>query len=506
MLGLFKIDIRGFILGFISLTIVDVGQTVIPYIVGRAINYISDFRKVLYYFVIIILLSIMSAVFRFFWRYLIIGASRKIEKKIRSSIFEKINCLSEERAKNLSGYIVSLSTNDAEAVRMALGIGSVIAYDASLFLIMIVFAMFIISPYITLFVFLPMPLLIFVVVRFGNKIFTKFLSVQDYFSRVTEFVQRSVSTPKILKAMNQEEKRSKDFFDISDEYAAKQIDLIKTSSLFNPLLVLISGISTAVFIFVGSIFISKKISVGDFASLSLYLSTLSWPVMAIGFAIDFWKKGMASYKRIREFIDEKSDLTGTELKPKNITPRNYICIKRGNLDIRCGEGEILLIGKDSENPLFNVLGGLQDQTNEIKVEIPENFFLVSQKPVVFSGTVYENITVFGEYTIEEVERAAEMACILDEIKRFEKGFFTYVGESGITLSGGQRQRICLARAFIRKPRALLLDDPLVWVDEETSSEIYKNIRDFAKKNKVIVVIATHNPDECRDIADKFILL
>jgi len=508
-----------FLAGLIALSLVDVCQLSIPLIIERVIDAltledasISDISK---YGLYMLIIAITMSVFRFFWRYFIMGAARKIEQSLRNDFFAHLQSLnfdffSEKKVGDLMAHTV----NDVETLKFACGLGVLVAYDGIFLLVFIFGAMLYISPQLTLYAFLPFPILGVVIYMFGKMIEQRFQKVQDSFSILTESARESISGIKIVKAFVRQDQELKDFAESSNNYLDRNLSLIKIWGVYQPIITFAAASATAIFLWLGGInTITLDITLGNFAAILVYLTMLTWPMMAMGWAVDIIKRGNASLNRINAVLANK---------PKSFSEPNAIDVEiEGNIEFRdltfSYNGNRALNGISLQIPignamgitgatgsgkstLFHLLTRIEDPPDgsifidgldlkKIKRDSLRNGVIyVPQETTVFSGTIKDNISFMNpEITEEQIENAAKITEIYDEIMQFPGGFDARVGERGLSLSGGQRQRLALARAILLKPKVLILDDVFSSLDLKTESLVLRNLRREMKGSTLLAI-------------------
>ncbi len=497
-----------FLAGLLALSVVDVCQLSIPLVIERVINTltlekprVSDITRFGLYMVGI---AITMAVFRFFWRFFIMGAARRIEQSLRDEFFEHLQSLHFDFfSKRKVGDLMAHTVNDIETLKFACGLGVLIAYDGVFLLIFIFAAMLYISPELALYAFIPFPILAVIVYKFGRMIEKRFQRVQDSFSILTESARESISGIKVVKAYVREDSEIKDFSASSSDYLDKNLNLIKIWGVYQPVITFMAGSATAIFIWMGGIkTISLDINVGQFAAALVYLAMLTWPMMAMGWAVDIIKRGTASLNRINEvlMVEPKSiyepgtvelDIQG-DIELRNLS-YSYNGIRAlNNVSMQIPVGQALgvtgatgsgkstlfqLLTRIVEPPEHSMFIDSVDVREINRDSLRDGVIYVPQETTVFSGTVMDNISFMNpEVTEQEVQEAAKVAELYDEIMAFPGGFDAVVGERGLSLSGGQRQRLALARAVLLKPKVLVLDDVFSSLDLRTESLVLRNLR------------------------------
>ncbi|TFG77677.1 MAG: ABC transporter ATP-binding protein [Thermodesulfobacteriales bacterium] len=508
-----------FLAGLVALSLVDICQLSIPLIIERVIDAltledatISDISK---YGLYMLIIAITMSVFRFFWRYFIMGAARKIEQSLRNEFFAHLQSLnfdffSEKKVGDLMAHTV----NDVETLKFACGLGVLVAYDGIFLLVFIFAAMLYISPQLTLYAFIPFPILAVVIYMFGKMIEQRFQKVQDSFSELTESARESISGIKVVKAFVRQDQELKDFAESSNNYLDKNLSLIKIWGVYQPIITFAAASATAIFLWLGGIdTITLDITLGDFAAILVYLTMLTWPMMAMGWAVDIIKRGNASLNRINAVLANK---------PKSFSEPNAVDVEiEGNIEFRnltfSYNGNRVLNGVSLQIPigqamgitgatgagkstLFHLLTRIEDPPDgsifidgldikKIKRDsLRHGIIYVPQETTVFSGTIKDNISFMNpEITEEQIENAAKTTEIYDEIIQFPGGFDTRVGERGLSLSGGQRQRLALARAILLKPKVLILDDVFSSLDLKTESLVLRNLRQEMKGTTLLAI-------------------
>lgn len=506
----------------IFLILVDILQILPPKLIGIITDNISNGKSntsfLLKTILCIILIYLIMSISRFMWRMFIIGTSKYIEYDIRNKFFKHIQKLSQDfYSKNKTGDLMSLATNDLNAVRMALGFGIVMITDSSFLSILTICIMLSINVRLTLFSLIPLPLIALSSFIFGKKIYRKFLKVQKSFSNLTDVVQESFSGIRVIKSYVQEKKEFENFTNKNEKNLKTNMSYVKLSSFFSPLIEFISSLSFVVLVGIGGIFvIDGYISLGDFISFNMYLSNLVWPMMAIGGVINTIQRGFASLERIENVLniepiiydketENLSSLNG-DIVIKNLSFKysgsNVNALNNINLNIKCGQ-TLGILGKtgSGKTTLINLLLRLYNaDDNHIFInstdinKIPlsflrENIGVVTQEAFLFSTSISENINLANEtLNMDDIISSAKASDVYDNIIDFPDKFNTLVGERGVSLSGGQKQRISISRALIKNPEILIFDDCLSAVDAKTEVKILENLKK-AMKNKTSIIIS-----------------
>jgi ATP-binding cassette subfamily B multidrug efflux pump len=526
------------LLGLLSLLIVDVLQLLIPRIIKHAIDDLTlggiTRADLVIYGAEILILALAIGAFRYVWRHLLMGTARRVEKALRDRLFLHLQTLSLSYfSRTKIGDLMAHATNDIEAVRMSLAMGLVFMVDTFILGTLTLFFMIYIHPMLTLYSVLPMPLITVITLLFSRVIHDRFEDVQKSFSSLTERVREAISGIRVVKAYVQEEKEREKLSQLSEDYVVKNMSVTKVWGMFFPVLLLLSNLCMVIVLyFGGQLTILQSITAGDFVAFISYLGILSWPMMAFGWAINIVQRGAASMDRLNRILEEKPEIVDGSasreigwvkgrIEVKGLTWRAgnggvpllqdiHLEVKQGELVIlvgRTGAGKTLfcnLLGRVLEPPERTVFVDGVDIHHIPLRTLRGSIGFVPQDTFLFSETIRENIA-FGklEATGAEIEQAARIAQIYDEIMGFPEGMETMVGEKGITLSGGQRQRIAIARAVLMDPPIFVLDDALSSVDIQTEERILKGLETFLKGRTCLLV--THRIAPLRR-ADRIVVL
>jgi len=512
------------IAGLISLSIVDLAFLCIPLLIERVIDVLTlkspSLRDINKYALYLLGLALIMSIFRFIWRYLLMGAARRIEFTLRNDFFSHLQGLHFDFfSKRKTGDLMARTVNDIETIRMACGLGVLIAYDGIFLLVFILGAMMYVSPMLTLYAFIPFPILMFVIFKFGGMIEERFEKVQASFSDLTENARESISGIKVVKAFVRENDEVRDFGTVSTQYLNKNLHLIKIWGVYEPSIAFLAGIAIVIFLWVGGIStIEMDITLGGFAAILLYLTMLTWPMMAMGWAVDIIKRGNASMNRINDVLRIEPVTTDTgdaveidiegdvEFKNVEFSYNGNRVLKGVSLRIPKGTAFGITGGTASGKTtlvelLLRVIDVPEDQifvdgldVRKLKREsLRKGIVFIPQETTVFSGTIRDNISFMNPNLAEsDIQEASRLAGIYDEIMEFPGEFDARVGERGLSLSGGQRQRLAVARAILLEPRVLILDDVLSSLDLKTENLVLKNLR-VIMKGKTLIVISSRVP-------------
>jgi ATP-binding cassette subfamily B multidrug efflux pump len=510
--------------GVACLMVVDILQLCIPRVIKWAVDDLAsmqaDTRQLMIYAGEIAIIAMLMALFRFIWRRFLIGTSRVVEREIRNRLFFHIQTLSAGYfSKTKTGDLMAHATNDINNIRMAVGMGVVALTDATFLGIAAVCFMSYINIKLTLFALIPMPVIVWFTRSFGKKMHQRYTTVQETFSELTESVRETYSGIRVVKAFNREGNEAARVAAVSKKYTRENLRLIKITGTFFPLMVLFTNLSLTIVLFLGGHqTILMEITPGDFVAFISYLNLLMWPMMAIGWVTNLIQRGSASIDRINEILMTAPEIVEpakpvskaaklSEITFENVcfsyapnmpdTPRvltdiNFIAKSGSVLGIVGPQGSgkttlLKLIPRIYDINDGNItINGIDSKHLGIS-ELRNNIGFVSQEPFLFSGSIRENI-IFGESVSEDkIIQAVKAAALYETIQSFPNGLDTVVGEKGIVLSGGQKQRIVLARALIKDPPILLLDDPIGQVDTQTASDIINTIYSLSVNKTIIIV-------------------
>ena len=452
------------------------------------------------------LFSLLKGIFLFCTRQTIIVMSRHIEYDFKNDIFLKYQQLNLSFYKqNRTGDLMNRISEDVSKVRMYLGPAIMYTLNVVVLFIMVISFMIYKNAELTFFVLLPLPILSLIIYKVSAIINKKSEITQEKQSQITSFVQEMFSGIRVLKAYNRSHYFAKQYDQETEDYKRASLSLALVNALFLPSIILLIGLSTIFTIYLGGLkSIHQELDYGDIVQFIFYINMLTWPFASVGWVSSLVQRAAASQKRINEFLlkDEKvinegkNILTSLEkiaFKQVNFNYQSKSDFNLRHLEFEINSGQSLGIfgstgsGKSSVANLITRLYEIDNGHFEINGIDVKKFELdsfrkligyVPQDVFLFSDTIYNNIA-FGlnenDVDLKDVEQAAKLAGIFNEICRFEKGFETKIGERGVTLSGGQKQRIAIARALIRKPQLLILDDCLSAVDTETSAKIQQQL-------------------------------
>ena len=465
---------------------------------------------------IILSASLISGFFTFLMRQTIINVSRHIEFDLKNEIYNHYQSLCSLFYKtNRTGDLMSRITEDVSKVRMYVGPAIMYSINTITLFVIVISFMFSISPSLTIYSLIPLPILSFTIYTLSKKIHLKSTLVQEYLAKLSTFSQEVFSGIKIIKSYNMQKVVSSKFDNYSNSSKNRSIDLSKVQALFFPLMILLIGISNIIVIYVGgNQYIDGKINIGVIAEFIIYITMLTWPVAVVGWVTSIIQQAEASQKRINNFLNSKPsvnnygkilNLKNGYIKFKNVSFKypetNLYALKNINFSISSGN-TLGIIGRtgSGKSTILELITRSYDVTSgKIYLDnktlcsynlqsLKSYISYVPQNPFLFSETIIENIK-FGNYTArnDEVVKVAKDSSIHSDISRFKDKYETLLGERGVNLSGGQIQRITIARALLKKSKILILDDCLSSVDAKTESNILLNIKKTKKKETVIIV-------------------
>lgn len=512
------------LLGLVILIVVDGLQLVTPELLGRLADQLTKRsltgNQLYGYMVGIGLIAVVIAIGRYWWRILINGTARKMEYWLRNQLFLKLESLSWEYfSKHRVGDLMALATNDVTAVGQAAGVGLVMLVDALFLTIMTTVLMSVnIDPQLTMVAVLPLPFIALLMLFGGKLLRGRFKKVQEAFSHMTDQVQESFSGVRIIKTYTREDHHRNLFRKTNQENFDENMKLIKLWGMVFPMVKTISSVSLVLTLLYGGTMVMKdQISVGDFVAFISYIGILTWPMMAVGWVVNTMERGAASLGRINDFLDLEpefefgmdaivnADEDGPVIRVENLSfhypASEQEVLSQVSFEIYRGQ-KIGVIGRtgSGKTTLVNLLmraWDCSDQTIFIEGQSIETlskhaikgyFAMVPQDNFLFSRNIEENIQFFEEQLqFDQVEAAAQIANVHEEILSFQEGYNTLLGERGVNLSGGQKQRISIARALLKRGEVLILDDALSAVDTKTEEAILRHLREALADRTAIII-------------------
>jgi len=530
---------NAYIWGGICVLLMNGTWVLFPPIIGRAIDGMRKTGVSLHTIGVLALMllavSTVKAIFQFLIRWVLIGASREIEFDLRNDMFHHLEGLSYSfYQRTRTGDIMAKATNDLNAVRMLLGPGFMYTANTIVFTGLALGFMMHISHRLTLYAFLPLPVVSIVIQYFGRRIHERFERIQAMFSDISARAQENFSGVRVIRAYAQEQAEIASFETANREYIARSLKLVRLIGMLWPTLETMLGLAIVLVLWLGGReVLLGRITVGQFTAFNTYMVQLTWPVIALGWVINIFQRGTASLGRIYQLMQEKPEITDApsvkalpageellgEIEFRNLTfSYNRVPVLH-DIDLRIPAGtSMAIVGPtgSGKTTLVSLIPRIYDAVPESVLidgrpirdyalaDLRRNIGFVPQETFLFSETVRENIA-FGVQSAsdEEVRWAAKAANIAAEIEDFPDKYKTLVGERGITLSGGQKQRTAIARALIRNPRILILDDALSSVDTQTEDKILNHLRDVMQGRTTIFI--SHRVSTVRN-ADRIAVL
>ncbi len=525
-------------LGFLSVVLAQVFAVFVPLIIGSAIDQLKkepSAWKLIEYAALVVSTTCLGGFFAFMTRQTIIVNSWRIEYDLRNDFYRHIQKLSYSYFLNMpTGDLMAHGTNDITAVRAVLGPGIMYTSDTIVGFLLVVGIMLSINVKLTLYALIPLPLVSAGVYYIGRLVNRYFESVQAQYSQLTARAQESIAGIRVVRSYVREEHENEQFRFLSLDYLKKNLTLAQIQSLLWPLMGVLTGGAMVIVLWQGGFDVIKNtLSLGTMVSFLIYLGMLTWPLIAFGWIVNILQRGAASMGRLNKIFDtqpeikDKEDVDRSlneihgEISFKNVSFRfpgkeDYAL---RNIDLEIERGMTLaIVGRTGtgKSTIVNLIPRLFDCTGgEVMIDgfpisrIPlevlrRNIGYVQQETFLFSDTISNNIAYGVEIaTPEEIEWAAKVSQIYKDIESFPKKFDTFIGERGITLSGGQKQRVGIARAVIRKPKILILDEALSAVDTYTEEEILHGLKDVMKDRTSIII--SHRISTVKD-ADNIVVL
>ena len=534
-----------FLLGIFITIIAQIFSLFTPKLISKSFKVIEGFSKdntvsksiiqqeLITNISLIILTTIIAGFLSFLMRQTLIVMSRHIEFDLKNEVFRQYENLSQNFYKqNRTGDLMNRISEDVSKVRMYVGPAVMYAINTFIRFAIVIVYMFSVSPKLTLYTLLPLPILSYAIFKLSSEINKRSTIFQQYLSKVSSFTQEIFSGIRVIKAYSLEKQHQNNMVELATESKKKSMDLAKIQALFGPLMIALIGISNLVVIYFGGLmYIHGSIkNIGVIAEFILYVNMLTWPVASLGWVSSMVQEAEASQKRINEFLkiepeihnknQEKSIIEGAiSFENVSYTYVDTLIKALENVSFTVHKGETLaILGKtgSGKSTIISLISRLYDTTEghitidgkEISslnlYDLRNSIGIVPQDAFLFSDTVKNNIK-FGKEnaTDEEVEAAAKSAVVHDNIMGFNKQYDTILGERGITLSGGQKQRVSIARAIIKNPEILLFDDCLSAVDTETEEAILNNLQEICKDKTTIIV--SHRVSSAKN-ADRIIIL
>lgn len=520
----FKEHWKSYTIAITLLILVGIVEVMPPRILGMFIDEIAvgtlTSEKTLFYILLVAGITITTYIVTYFWMYKLFGGANILELTLRSKFMNHLLKMTPTFfEKNSTGDLMARATNDLKAVSVTAGFGILTLIDSTAFMLTILATMILtVSWKLTLAAIIPLPIMAIIMQIYGNRIHQRFTDAQDAFGDMNDSVLQSVGGVRVVRAYVLEKEEEKGFHRYTEDVYKKNLQVAKIDSLFEPTVRILVGMSYLIGLGYGAYLVfQQQLTIGELVSFNVYLGMIVWPMFAIGELMNVMQRGNASLDRVQETLDYEADVASPSQPEKVEIPeiirfsdaqfkypssnrKNlqdiYLTIKRGEtvgIVGKTGSGKTTIIKQllreypKGEGKL-SINGTNLDQIDLLTLRSWIGY--VPQDHVLFSRTVKENI-LFGldQATEEQLQEAIKLASFDQDIEMLPEGLETLVGEKGVALSGGQKQRISIARALIRKPEILILDDSLSAVDAKTEQRIIGNIKEERKAKTTI--ITTH---------------
>jgi ATP-binding cassette subfamily B multidrug efflux pump len=549
----------GFVIGALCVLLTNGIWILFPQVIGDAADDLNQGvtrHKLLIYSGLLLAVAVSKGIFQFLTRWIVIGISRDIEFDLRNDLFARLEGLSYSYyQRHRTGDIMARATNDLNAVRMLLGPAIMYSANTIIYTAGALAFMISISPKLTFYTFLPLPVASIVIQYFGRQIHDRFERIQAMFSDISARAQENFSGARLVRAYVQEEAEIRAFEKENKEYIRRSLKLVRLMGMLWPTLELMLGCAVVLVLWLGgrevlsghmhvplvsnlgganpgittTLVLSGAMSVGDFVKFSTYMMQLTWPIIALGWVINIFQRGTASLIRINEIMQEPPEIKDApdardreiegeiEFRGLNFDYDGKPVLHGVNLLVPAGNS-LAIVGPtgSGKTTLVSLIPRIYDaEPGTVLVDgrpireystasLRRNIGFVPQETFLFSDRIRENIALgVDSATDREIHDAAEAANIAADIESFPEGYDTLVGERGITLSGGQKQRTAIARALIRNPKILILDDALSSVDTHTEDKILNHLRDVMQGRTTIFI--SHRVSTVRN-ADRIAVL
>ena len=533
-----------FLLGIIMTIASQIFSLYTPKLISKSFKVIEDFHKngissaivkteLIQNIAWILVTTLIAGVLRFLMRQTLIVMSRHVEFDLKNEVFRHYEILDQNFYKqNRTGDLMNRISEDVAKVRQYVGPALMYSINTFISFTVVIIYMYNVSPLLTFYTILPLPILAFIIFKLSQEINKRSTIFQQYLSKVFSFTQEIFSGIRVVKAYALENQYQNNLEEIAKESKSRSMSLARVQSLFGPLMIALIGISNLIVIYFGGMmYIAGTIkSIGTIAEFILYVNMLTWPVASIGWVSSLVQEAEASQKRINEFLKIKPEIKNNtkentiikgKIEFKNVTFKyddtEITALKDISFTVKKGE-TLAILGKTGSGKssilslitrMYDVKEGIitidDKRVSEVNLfDLRKCIGIVPQDAFLFSDTIKNNIK-FGKEnaTDDEVTNAAKKAMVHNNIIHFKNQYETILGERGITLSGGQKQRVSIARAIIKNPEILLLDDCLSAVDTETEEHILNNLLEISKDKTTIIV--SHRVSSAKN-ADKIIVI
>lgn len=498
-------------------------QTLFPKVLGNIFDILKEknfshpevYKNILF----VLLIALGTFVCTYLWRNFVIGNARNMECELREKLFEHFQTLTLEfYNKRKTGDLIAYGINDINAVRMAFGPATAMCINGIVICIISIYSMVrAVSWQLTVLALLPVPFIIFFMLKIGVIVRKRFKKVQETFASISDRVQENINGIRVIKSYVQEDEEVDKFEKLNNEMAEANLDMVRISAYLSPLIEICFTLSFVLNLILGGDMVLKgTITIGEFIAFNGYLTMILGPILSIGRVITIFQRGMASLNRLNEIFSVKSSIVDGEVgidapARGNIQIKDLYLKYEGseeaaltNINLSIPRGHTIgILGNtgSGKSTLVNLLLKMYKvkpgtitfdgvDINDFNLDALRNSIgFVPQDNFLFNASIKDNIKFFkNNYSDEEVIEATKNSCIYSNIMEFQKGFDTVLGERGVNISGGQKQRISIARALIKDPEILILDDALSAVDTITEAEILENFK-RVRKNKTSIIIA-----------------
>lgn len=518
----FKENKWTYIIGIILMLVSTRIRLLYPEFVGDATDYLasggSEWSGLSYYIYMLILVAVVGFIGAYIWRYLIVGNARKLQRDLSALVFSNFQELSQSfYNQRKTGDLIAYNINDVNAVRMAFGPALIMSINGFAMMVIAVMGMVNrVGGLTSLKILAPIPFIVFLMIKLGRTIRSRFRKVQEAFGSISDRVNENINGIRVIKAYVQENEEVERFMDLSENSAFRNVSMVRVSGMLNPIVQSGFAVSFGLFFVIcGPMVVNGEMTIGDFTAVANYLNMMLRPVMFIGRIINVLQRGMASMSRLDDVLNHPHEITDGTGKAKEMNSGSLdivdldfaypgteaIVLKDINISLPTGKSLGILgetgSGKTTLVNLLMKVYNVPDETilidgqdiNDYTLDVLlENVSYVPQDNFLFNDTIDENIRFFKDnYSKEEVIQAAKDAHIHESIAALPKGYETELGDRGVNLSGGQKQRISIARALIRDPKILILDDALSAVDTVTEAKILKRFKEVRTDKSTIIV-------------------
>ena len=518
----FKENKWTYIIGIILMLVSTRIRLLYPEFVGDATDYLasggSEWSGLSYYIYMLILVAVVGFIGAYIWRYLIVGNARKLQRDLSALVFSNFQELSQSfYNQRKTGDLIAYNINDVNAVRMAFGPALIMSINGFAMMVIAVMGMVNrVGGLTSLKILAPIPFIVFLMIKLGRTIRSRFRKVQEAFGSISDRVNENINGIRVIKAYVQENEEVERFMDLSENSAFRNVSMVRVSGMLNPIVQSGFAVSFGLFFVIcGPMVVHGEMTIGDFTAVANYLNMMLRPVMFIGRIINVLQRGMASMSRLDDVLNHPHEITDGTGKAKEMNSGSLdivdldfaypgteaIVLKDINISLPTGKSLGILgetgSGKTTLVNLLMKVYNVPDETilidgqdiNDYTLDVLlENVSYVPQDNFLFNDTIDENIRFFKDnYSKEEVIQAAKDAHIHESIAALPKGYETELGDRGVNLSGGQKQRISIARALIRDPKILIVDGALSAVDTVTEAKILKRFKEVRTDKSTIIV-------------------